>query len=60
MQKKCEQYWPDTIGRATTQPNTTLQVTLKELLPFADYEIRRFEVHDVSEVNLFIACGVSL
>ena len=36
------------MGQAVLQPDTTLQVTLKELLPFADYEIRKLEVHDVS------------
>lgn len=48
MQKKCEQYWPDIVGQTVEPPDTTLEVTLTELMPFADYEIRKFEVKDVS------------
>lgn len=62
MQKKCEQYWPDAVGQTVVQPNTTLEVTLKELMPFADYEIRKLEVLDVSLfvcvcMLLFKGCG---
>ena len=31
------------------QKDTGIKVTYKELTPFADYEIRKFEVRNVSE-----------
>ncbi len=35
-----------------TQQTDTLEITLKELMPFADYEIRKFEVQDVSDNDI--------
>lgn len=36
------------MGQSIELDKTTLKVTYKELMPFADYEIRKFEVHNVS------------
>ncbi len=35
-----------------TQQTDTLEITLKELMPFADYEIRKFEVQDVRDNDI--------
>jgi len=48
LQRKCEQYWPEGVGQSMTPPDTTLQVTFTELMPYAEYEIRKFKVRDVS------------
>ena len=56
LQRKCEQYWPDVVGQSQIQPSMTIEVTLKELMPFADYEIRRFEVQDVSGFLCGMVC----
>ena len=36
------------MGQTVSQPDCSLHVTLKEIQPFADYEIRKLEVIDVS------------
>ena len=42
------QYWPKSLnGRIT--PGNMLNVTLSSSLPYAEYEIREFEVNSVSE-----------
>ena len=45
-QRKCEQYWPDNVNDTYDAGN--LSVTLTDLVPYADYEINRFSIKDVS------------
>ena len=47
-QTKCEMYWPDKVGDTYNPPMSSLSIIYKELLPFADYEIRKFFITDVS------------
>ena len=57
FQKKCEQYWPDKIGKIFTT-ETGLQVSLDSVIPFADYNIQSISVRqEVKIVNyLFEQC----
>ena len=48
VQRKCEQYWSDNVNEVYSPSNTTLLVVLTEQMPFADYEIKKFSVTDVS------------
>ena len=43
FKKKCEQYWPDKIGKIFTT-ETGLQVSLDSVIPFADYNIQSISV----------------
>ena len=45
-QRKCEQYWSDNVN--DTFDAGSLVVTLTDLVPYADYEIKRFSIKDVS------------
>ena len=45
-QKKCEQYWPETVN-GIEEVGYNLSVTLTSLLPFTEYEIRTLTVKDV-------------
>ena len=49
LQKKCEQYWPENIDETLT-PGLNLSVTLTSILPYAEYEVRKFTVKDVSDL----------
>lgn len=44
---KCHKYWPDKVGESI-QKKEYLSVKLTSLQYFADYEIRTFEVINVS------------
>ena len=46
LQRKCEQYWSDNVN--DTFDAGSLVVTLTDLVPYADYEIKRFSITDVS------------
>ena len=46
-QRKCEMYWPENVNE-TLQPGANISVTLISQMPFADYEIKKFTVQDVS------------
>ena len=46
LQRKCEQYWSDNVN--DTFDAGSLAVTLTDLVPYADYEIKRFSITDVS------------
>ena len=46
LQRKCEQYWSDNVN--DTFDAGSLVVTLTDLVPYADYEIKRFTIKDVS------------
>ena len=47
MQRKCELYWPEKVGE-TFKPGSGLHVEYKEVIPFADFEIKKFVVTNVS------------
>ena len=46
-QRKCEVYWPEKVG-GTFNAGAGIHVYYKELIPFADYEIKIFSVTHVS------------
>ena len=48
VQRKCETYWPDNVHDTYTPPDTNLMVTFSEVQPFADYEIKKLVLTDVS------------
>ena len=48
FQRKCEQYWPDNVHDTYQPLETTLLVSFEEILPFADYEIKKLVVTNVS------------
>ena len=48
LQVKCEQYWPERVGEAITVDGGRLIVHLNEVVPFADYELRKLTVYCVS------------
>ena len=54
---KCEQYWPERVGEAITVDGGRLIVHLNEVVPFADYELRKLTVycvsHKTSQNNLY-------
>ena len=45
--RKCEQYWSDNVN--DTFDAGSLVVTLTDLVPYADYEIKRFSIKDTSK-----------
>ena len=47
LQKKCEEYWPVSVGESV-QPGHGLTVTLTFVLPFAEYSVRKMTVTCVS------------
>ena len=51
MQRKCEIYWADTVGE-TFKAGAGIAVKYKQLMPFADYEIRIFHVTHVGGHSL--------
>jgi hypothetical protein len=48
FQRKCEQYWPENVHDTYSPPETTLLVSFEEVQPFADYEIKKLVVTNVS------------
>ena len=48
LQRKCEQYWPDNVHETYDPPETTFIVSFEEVQPFADYEIKKLVVTNVS------------
>ena len=56
-QRKCEQYWPDNVNDTYDAGN--LSVTLTDLVPYADYEIKRFSIKDVSALSFYHYMGSS-
>lgn len=44
---KCEVYWPREIGASTMHGN--IEVTLMDMTQLADYTIRNFSIHKVTE-----------
>ena len=47
MQTKCVQYWPKELHDSIT-PGDKFSVTYTSTLPFAEYEIRKFKLKNVS------------
>ena len=47
LQKKCFQYWPKTLHENIT-PGHILKVTLSQSTLYAEYEVRKFKVKNVS------------
>ena len=45
---KCEQYWPKRVGETVSVDNDRLIVSLNEVVPFADYELRKITIYFVS------------
>ena len=48
LQVKCEQYWPERVGETVSVDNDRLIVLLNEVVPFADYELRKSTIYFVS------------
>ena len=48
LQVKCEQYWPRKVGETLTLDGGNLTVQLREIIPYADYELRKIIISDVS------------
>lgn len=48
VQRKCETYWPEKVG-GTFNAGHGIHVQYKELVPFADFEIKKFSVTNVSQ-----------
>ena len=48
LQRKCEQYWPPSVHDVYNPPETTLVLTFEEIQPFADYEIKKLVLTNVS------------
>lgn len=46
---KCHRYWPEKVGEVS-QPKSYLTVKLTATQYFADYELRTFEVKNVSDI----------
>ena len=55
VQRKCEVYWPEKVGD-TFNAGAGINVLYKELIPFADYEIKVFSVTHVSYQHIIAAC----
>ena len=49
LQRKCEQYWSDNIGDVYETPDKKMQITTTSSVPFADFEIRNFNVKKVRQ-----------
>ena len=47
VQRKCELYWPEKVGD-TFKAGCGIHVQYKEVVPFADFEIKKFIVTNVS------------
>ena len=47
MQIKCVQYWPKEL-HSSIRPGKSFSVTYTSTLPFAEYEIRKFKLQNVS------------
>ena len=56
FQKKCEQYWPDKVGKTLTT-ESGLEVSLDSIIPFADYNIQSMSVKQ--EVRKIVIISVS-
>ena len=47
LQEKCEQYWPGRVGETISVDDDKLIVLLNEIVPFADYELRKITIYYV-------------
>ena len=45
-QAKCEKYWPENL-ESTLKLKNNLVISMTEVLPFTEYEIRKLKVQDV-------------
>ena len=52
-QVKCEQYWPSNV-QGTVTLNGGLSVLLQEVIPFADYELRKLIISNVRHKGTFM------
>ena len=50
---KCEQYWPNNIEETITLSGG-LSVLLQEVIPFADYELRKLIISKVRVLYMYI------
>jgi len=51
LQRKCEQYWGESMGEVYESPDKEFQVTTTSVMQFADYVIRTFVLRRVSDFN---------
>ena len=58
MQQKCLQYWPDRLQDSIS--GGTFTITLKSVLPFADYRIRTLEIKNVSSYYYYFIIIIQL
>ena len=49
LQRKCEQYWGENIGDDYETVDKSITITTTSVMPFADFEIRMFNVKKVSD-----------
>ena len=54
LQRKCEQYWSDNIGEVFETQDKKMEITTTSSMPFADFEIRTFNLKHVSGEIIFL------